>query len=168
MAFVLYRLGPLVFSIRGAAPETVENSTNYRWPTQNRLGRRPALQWVGIGEQNITFSGTIYPTFDPLGDGSIVGIRRIDEIRQLADQGLPLDLHDGLGHYYGRWCIRSIKETRSVLFNNSAPRKQDFTIELGRYGEDGDTFEQSILYEGGSINTPRIDGATNPELARLA
>lgn len=162
-----YQLGPLIFDHTKAAPDCLHHEAHFRWPSKDRLMRRPALQWVGIGEQHITFEGVIHPTFDYAGDGSYVGIRRVDDMRQLGELGLPLNLHDGLGNYYGRWCIRSVSETRKDMFENSAPRQQQFKLEIVRYGDD-DLAEASIVYENGVINTPRVDGITNPDVANIA
>lgn len=159
MAKTLFKLGPLVFSQDGAAPQQFANSSEYRWPAQARLGRRPALQFVGIGEQTIRLSGTIYPGFDPTGSGKVVGCKKIHEIRQLADHGLPLDFTDGMGNNYGRWVIRRVEGTDSELMSNGAPRKQEFSVELARYGDD-DLGEQSIIYQqtasGPQISTSRL------------
>lgn len=144
----LYKLGPIVFNIEGAAPTTVGRSTDYRWVMQDRLMRNPAHQWLGPGADNFTFEGTIYPSYNPFGNGKVVGAKKIEEIRAIAAQGLPLDLTDGAGNAYGKWVIKSVEERREVMLDNSAPRRQGFTMAISFYGEDA-AGTQGIIMQGG-------------------
>lgn len=56
-------LGQYRFSIDSAAYQTFTRSTEYRWEEQKRLGKDPAMQFVGPGTDTITLEGTIYPHF---------------------------------------------------------------------------------------------------------
>lgn len=150
MPETMMQLGPIQFSIMGPVYDTFERSSDYRWATKERLKRRPAKQWIGIGDDKISVKGDVYPLFDPIGNGKRVGVKTIELLRGYAEQGTPLMLVSGTGKKYGRFCILSINHTDSVLFNNGLPRKQSFTMELARYGED-ELGERGIIYDGDII-----------------
>ncbi|TIM92331.1 MAG: phage tail protein, partial [Mesorhizobium sp.] len=40
-------LGPFRFSLSTAAYQALERSDEYRWVSQDRIGRHPAMQFVG-------------------------------------------------------------------------------------------------------------------------
>lgn len=119
-----------MFALSTAAYQSLRRSAEYRWPAQERIGRRPARQYVGPGGETIELSGSIYPQFA----GGLAQVRRM---RTAAGQGLPLLLVDGRGQSWGRWCIERVEETHTVLDGNGDPRRIDFALTLGRYGEDG-------------------------------
>lgn len=127
--FVMMMLGRYMFGLSNAAYQNLTRTTQYRWPSEERIGRRPALQFVGTGSDVITLNGTIYPEFNG-------GLAQIDALREQAGTGEPLILVDGLGNNYQQWCVVRIKETARVMLENSAPRRIDFEIELSRYGRD--------------------------------
>lgn len=56
-------LGPYRFSLSTAAFQELEHTSAWRWPSIERIGQRPALQYVGPGEDTIRMRGTIYPHF---------------------------------------------------------------------------------------------------------
>ena len=131
MASVMMALGKYRFSIDSAAYQTLQRSTAWRWPAQERLGRAPALQYLGPGEDKIALSGTIYPQFRG-------GLEQMDALREEAGRGEPLLLVDGRGNVLGRWVVERVGETQSAFFADGAPRKIEFTLDLVRYGEDGE------------------------------
>jgi phage protein U len=49
---------------------------------------------------------------------------------------LPVNLTSGYGENFGRWYLARIEEEQSGLFTDGMPRKQQFTLEFQRYGED--------------------------------
>ncbi len=117
------------FSLSSSAYQQLRRSTEYRWPVQERLRRRPARQFVGPGNDAIELSGTIYPHYRG-------GLRQMECMRAVAGQGEPLRLVDGRGISWGRWCIERIEETQTVFFRNGDPRRVEFHLSLSRYGED--------------------------------
>jgi hypothetical protein len=122
-------LGPYRFSIDAAAYQQLMRTTAYRWPAQERIGRRPALQFVGVGTETISLSGVIYPHYSG-------GLEQVESMRAIAAQGKPQQLVDGRGKIWGLWCIERIEETRTVFFANGDPRKMEFRLALSNYGED--------------------------------
>lgn len=126
------QLGQYQFSLETAAFDQLKRATEYLWKGQNRIGRRPAQQFLGMGEDTITLQGTIYPHFRG-------GLGQLDAMRTAAGRGEPLALiyaFETAGQYAGRWCIRSISDERSVFIRNGAARKIDFALTLVAYGED--------------------------------
>ena len=126
------RIGSFTFSIDSAAFQQLERKTSYKWAKQERIGRNPALQFVGREAETITLQGTIYPHFRG-------GLGQMAQIRALAGSGMPQDFamcDSESGTVMGRWVVESVRETRTVFFADGAPRKIDFSITLTEYGED--------------------------------
>lgn len=128
-AEILMTLGGFQFAVNTAAHETLQRDTAYRWERQDRLGREPAMQFIGPGEDRITLSGVIYPHFRG-------GVGQINTMREMAGKGEPLQLVDGLGRVLGPYCIVRVTEGQTVYVGPGIPRRQDFSLELLRYGAD--------------------------------
>lgn len=128
-AQILMTLGGFQFEINTAAHEQMQRQNAYRWEKQDRLGREPAMQFIGKGEEKISLNGTIYPHFRG-------GLGQINSMRRMAEDGEPLQLIDGLGNVFGRYCILQVQETQTTFLGPGIPRRMDFSLELSRYGED--------------------------------
>ena len=126
---VLMRLGAYTFALNQAAYQQLQRSSAYRWPGQARLGRLPAQQYLGPGEETLSLEGALYPHFKG-------GLKQLEDMRREADKGQPLMLTDGRGHIWQHWVITQVDETHRVLFENGTPRKIAFRLHLARYGED--------------------------------
>lgn len=126
---ILAQLGPITFGISKAAYQELTRLAEYRWPKMERLGVRPARQWIGVGDDTLNLRGIVYPV---LGGGRWT----IEDMREAASMGIPYDFIDGTGHVWGKYCIESVRETQSVFLSNGAPRKQEFDLQLGAYGDD--------------------------------
>lgn len=61
MAQVLIGLGPYRFSVSSLNIEELDRSWEYRWEAVNRVGARPAMQFIGPGEETVRLKGLIYP-----------------------------------------------------------------------------------------------------------
>lgn len=120
---------PYFFNLDTAAFDELRRSTAFRWASQERLGRRPAQQGVGMGDEKITLKGAIFPGFKG-------GLKQLDTLRQIGGQLQPLTLTTGYGEVLGTWCLTSIEEEQSVLMPGGIPRKQGFTLEFVCYGDD--------------------------------
>lgn len=117
------------FNLDTAAFDELRRSTEFRWASQERLGRRPAQQGVGMGDEKITLKGVIFPGFKG-------GLKQLDTLRTLGAQLQPLTLTTGYGDVLGTWCLQSVDEEQSSLMAGGIPRKQAFTLEFVRYGDD--------------------------------
>jgi phage protein U len=120
---------PYFFNLDTAAFDELRRSTEFRWASQERLSRRPAQQGVGMGDEKITLKGAIFPGFK-------AGLKQLDTLRALGAQLKPLSLTTGYGDVLGTWCLKSVDEEQSSLMQGGIPRKQGFTLEFVRYGDD--------------------------------
>jgi phage protein U len=128
-SLVMLALGAFRFGVSQSGYQSLSRTAAYRWEKLDRLGRAPALQYLGPDAQEITLEGVIYPHFKG-------GLRQIEFMRLLAGTGMPQMLVDGLGFVWDRWCVTSIEERKSVFMADGAPRKIEFTITLQAYGAD--------------------------------
>lgn len=147
--------GPVQFSISTLAYEALSQTDEYRWATVDRVGRRPAKQWMGPGEQQITLSGCILTALDLAGSGtSPVGTMQIERVRQVALEGVPYLLTDGRGHIHGMFCLVQVTEDATRQFDNGAPRKQEFSMSFDRYGDDKEHGQKFITGRQGDTDFP--------------
>ncbi|WP_223538840.1 phage tail protein [Pseudomonas sp. BF-R-12] len=123
------KLQPYFFNLDTAAFDELSRSTEFRWASQERLSRRPAQQAIGMGEEKLTLKGTIYPGFKG-------GIKQLDTLRTIGARLQPLTLTTGYGEVIGTWCLKTIAEEQGAFLHGGIPRKQGFTLEFGRYGDD--------------------------------
>ena len=150
---MMYQLGFVQFELMTLAPQTVTRSNKYRWASNNRMGGRPSKQFVGQGDDKITFDGVIFPEFSgsaslleailrpyivyfPSLKSPAVGLWLIEVLRGLAAKGEPQPLMRGDGHYMGLYCVESVDETDTNLIAEGVPLKQEFKLELSHYGRD--------------------------------
>ncbi len=120
---------PYFFNLDTAAFDELRRSSAFRWASQERLTRRSAQQAVGIGDEKLTLKGAIFPGFRG-------GIKQLDTLRSLGGKLQPLTLTTGYGDVLGAWCMTSVEEEQSALLAGGIPRKQGFTLEFVRYGDD--------------------------------
>lgn len=125
---IMLALGDYRFSIDTAAYDQLRRASAYRWSSQERVRKAPALQYGGEGDETIELQGTIYPTYRG-------GLDQLDLMRAEAGKGVPLLLVDGLGRVHGHYAIEHVDETRSVLFANGMPRRMEFSLGLKRYND---------------------------------
>ncbi len=129
MTYKMMILGNYPFSIYTATYDSLQHSTEYNWQSQQRLGRKPAQQFTGFGEETISLSGLMLPDFSG-------GLIQLDAMRESAALGEPLILINGNGFVLGKWCITKISNTNSTFWANGMPRKIEFSMDLKAYGED--------------------------------
>lgn len=129
LSVVMMALGAFRFGVNRANYQTFTRSASWRWEAQDRLGRAPALQFLGPGTDEISLQGVIYPHFRG-------GLRQVELMRFVANAGQPLILVDGLGWVWDRWVITSVEETKTLFLADGAPRKIEFSVGLKAYGSD--------------------------------
>ena len=120
---------PYYFNLDTAAFDSLRRSTEFRWASQERLSRRPAQQGVGMGDEKFTLKGQIFPGFKG-------GLKQLDTLRTIGGRLQPLTLTTGYGDVLGTWCLKSVDEDQRALMQGGIPRKQEFTLEFVRYGDD--------------------------------
>jgi phage protein U len=92
-----------------------------------RVGRRPAMQFMGPGVEELRIHGIIYPH-------AYGGYSQLNGIRSTAMTGMPLGLADAKGIYYGPWCIRMVLDEQEYFHPNGDPRRVEFDLDLAAYG----------------------------------
>lgn len=127
---VMMALGDFRFALATAAYAELERSRTYRWAKHDRVGRAPAYQFVGEGEDDVSLSGTIYPHFRG-------GLGQVEAMAAMAAQGEPLTLTDGRGEVWGQFVIKAVSEGQAALDGVGVAWRQNFDLELARYGGDG-------------------------------
>ncbi|KVC61519.1 oxidoreductase [Burkholderia ubonensis] len=117
------------FGLSTAAFDKLRRSTRYKVASQERLNREEAAQAVSRGGETITLSGVVFPS---LG----AGFRQIETLRAIGAKMKPVQLTAGTGDVLGRWCLQSVDEEQEAIMSDGAPRKQTYSLEFVRYGED--------------------------------
>lgn len=120
---MLMALGQFVFMTQTLPYQELGRTTQWRHPSQSRIGERPARQFLGVGDDTITLTGTLLPEFTG-------GRLSLDELRDMADRGKAWPLVEGTGRIYGFWTIESINERSSTFFYDGLAQKIEFTIVL--------------------------------------
>lgn len=127
--FCLLRLGNFSFSVSSAAHQQLSRSREYRWEKVDRLGRAPARQFMGVGDDTIQLQGVMFPEF--AGGGYAV-----DKLCAQAGSGEPFLLLDHFGSVLGEFCILTVADVHEELDMWGVARKINFSLSLGAYGED--------------------------------
>lgn len=124
------------FAVDTAAYQSLVRRTEWRWPAQDRLWWKPALQFTGRGQDEITLEGVVLPAFRG-------GLEQLKAMRELADSALqggsdavPLTLVTGYGEVLGKWVITALEEEQPVIGEKGVPLEQRFRLTLAAYGED--------------------------------
>ncbi|CAH5893800.1 phage tail protein [Enterobacter hormaechei] len=122
---MMLALGMFVFMRQTLPYQTLQRDAEYRWPSNSRVGKRDAFQFLGVGEEKITLAGVLYP--------EVTGGRMtMTTIRLMAEEGRAWPLLDGTGMIYGMYVINNVSDTGSVFFSDGTARKIDFTLTLTR------------------------------------
>lgn len=122
---MLMALGQFVFRVATLAYSELQRSTAWRHASTSRVGARPALQFVGAGDDTITLPGVLAP--------EVAGtLQSLATLRAMADAGDAYAMVDGAGRIMGAWVITSITETGSALTADGVARRTEFSIALQR------------------------------------
>lgn len=141
---MMMALGMFVFSLHTLAYQELQQKTEWRHPTTNRVGAAPARQFLGRGEDSITLPGVLLPELA----GTMLSL---DVLRQMADTGKAWPIVEGNGRIRGLWVIESISETRTLFFADGAPRRIEFSLELKRVDDGRIDLLGAITGSAGSI-----------------
>ncbi|MBJ7309229.1 phage tail protein [Rugamonas sp. CCM 8940] len=117
------------FGLSNASFQGLKRQTNYTVAAQERLNRQDALQAVGKGGESLSLNGVIFTALN-------TGRKELDKLRAIGQQTKPLLLTTGYGEVLGRWYMVSLSEEQDGLLANGAARKQTFSMEFKRYGDD--------------------------------
>lgn len=115
--------GMFVFELKTIPFQKMSESINYRYPSNNRFDKRPATQFVGIGEEKITLSGVLYP--------EVTGGRvSLELYKRQADLGISYPLINGSGILLGFYVNESIQIDKEEFFSDGTARKIEFTFNI--------------------------------------
>lgn len=128
---MMMALGLFVFSLHTVPYQQLQRQMSWRHPSNSRVGRRPAHQFLGPGEDTITLSGVLYPE---VTGGKI----SLAMLQSMADTGKAWPLIEGTGLIYGLFVIDDISQTHSFFFPDGAPRKIEFSLKLTRVDDEPD------------------------------
>jgi len=117
-------LGMFAFEAATLPFNEVTRSQEWSFGEAQRVGDRPAMQFLGPAAEKITISGTLLP-----GLGAYSGI---ETLRDMADVGEAHPLLDGAGRVFGLYRIDTIDERGGFHLGNGVPRRVDFAIDLTR------------------------------------
>ncbi|WP_441253579.1 phage tail protein [Bradyrhizobium sp. 613_E4_N2_2] len=123
---VLLMLGTFKFSLNTAVFQEMQRRSSYAWGDVERFGKLPALQYMGPDDDAITLPGVVFPDWKG-------GSRQVDDLRKLAEAGVPYQLIDAFGGVLGDWVILGIEETQSIHSPDGSFRRQEFSVRLRRY-----------------------------------
>lgn len=122
---MMMALGLFVFSLSTLPYQELQRRRGWRYASNNRVGKRPARQYVGEDDESINLSGVLLPELTG-GDLSL------SVIETMADQHTAWPLIEGTGHIYGMFTIDRIDTTRTLFFRDGTARRIEFTIALTR------------------------------------
>ncbi|EBX9864858.1 replication endonuclease [Salmonella enterica subsp. enterica serovar Typhimurium] len=154
----------LAVDVKGApAPsrlpyQSMQHSKDYRWASNDRVGKPPAYQFLGEGETSIQLAGTLYPAIT----GGHISLLAVE---LMADEGRAWPLIEGTGKILGMYIIDKVSTTHAEFFSDGAARKIDFTLSLKRVDESltamfGDLNKQASELLGSAGNlTDKLQGA---------
>lgn len=128
MSEVLMTLGEIRFSVLEGAYTGLTRTLEMEVAKVSRAGRQAARQVLGEDE-TVEIEGSCFP-------GQRHALDRVESFRALARTKQPAMLTDGLGVVWGLFIIERVDERGSAFIGNGMAQRQDFTIALGRFGED--------------------------------
>ncbi|HEL4234489.1 TPA: phage tail protein [Stenotrophomonas maltophilia] len=123
---VLLMLGGFKFSLNTAVFQEIQQSNEFRWQAQERVGQLAALQYTGPGQATMTLPGVLNHEFRGKGN-------QMSELRRLAAQGKPQRLLTGRGGNLGLWVIDKIEATSKHFTPDGDIRQQTFTLSLRKH-----------------------------------
>lgn len=116
-------LGMFVFGLQTIAYQTLQRRTEWRHAKNSRVGARPAMQYLGPGDDTITLSGWVAPEFT--GSAASVAL-----VRRMAATGAAYLLLAGTGDVLGAFKVTSIEETQTLFYADGSARRIEFSITL--------------------------------------
>ena len=138
-------LGDFIFGLRetGTPYQQLQRSTQQRWSSHDRVGRRAAQQNLGPGDDDITLPGVIAPEI--CGNLAPLGLTYLRKMMAEGKPHLLIECSVGglIGDVMGKWIITGVDETKKELLGN-LPRKIEFNLKLRKVDEDESLLGQVI------------------------
>lgn len=121
----LMSLGMFAFEMGTLPFQELGRKTGWRYAATERLGTRPAVQYLGPGDDDVGLSGALIPGFA----GSFSSL---DTLREMGNTGDAWPLVTGSGRVLGNYRIEELSEKETNFLIDGVPRKGDFSITLKR------------------------------------
>lgn len=125
---MLMVLGLFVFERRTLPYQTMQFTKDYRWASNDRIGKPKARQYLGEGETSFTLTGLLYPELT----GGRLSLKAVE---LMANEGRAWPLIDGTGIIHGMFVIEKVAHTHSDFYSDGTARKIEFTLSLKRVDE---------------------------------
>lgn len=106
----------------------MQQSVDYRWPTNSRIGQRASAQFLGVGDEKITLTGELRPEVT----GGAISLL---SFKLVADEGRAWPLIGGNGTIYGMYVMEKFSSSHSEFLSNGSALKITFTLNLRRVDE---------------------------------
>ncbi len=116
-------LGMFVFSLPTLAYQELQRKRGWRFASNQRVGAKDAIQFVGADLETISLSGSAPAEL-------MQGRASLDTLIEMAKDGEAWPLVDGTGLVFGNFVITAIDERHSRFFPDGTPRLIDFGIDL--------------------------------------
>ncbi|MDL4863413.1 phage tail protein [Halomonas elongata] len=126
---MMMAFGLFIFGLSTAAYQELQRQTEWRHQGKARVGRRPARQFLGPGDDKVTLTGTLLPQLTG-------GQQSLDQLRKMAGQGAAWPLIEGTGTYYGLYVIESLNERKSVFMRDGIAQQIEFDLSLQHVDDD--------------------------------
>ncbi|SFU79769.1 phage tail protein [Pseudoduganella namucuonensis] len=132
------------FGLSSSAFDSLRRQSTFGIEGVPRLGRRDATQAVGQGSESLSLSGTVFVSKLAAREAAATGpyadleqdVAELDKLRRIGLALRPLLLTTGYGDVLGRWYMGALTEEQGGLRAGGHARKQTFTLEFKRYGDD--------------------------------
>lgn len=125
---MMMTLGLFVFMLETVPYQELQLQRSWRFPSNNRVGFRPSLQFAGPDTDTLTLSGVLLPELTG-------GRLSLYALEQIAELGRAWPLIEGSGTIYGMYVIESLSQTKAEFFSNGVCRRIEFTLTLKRADE---------------------------------
>ncbi len=117
--------GLFVFGLDTLAPDEYQRRRSWRHAETERFLARPASQYVGPGDDDVSFLGSVIP--------EIAGsFGSLDTLAEMADTGDPQPLVDGQGKQWGIYKLIALDTSGKNIIAGGIARRIDFAIDLRR------------------------------------
>jgi len=148
---MMMTLGMFVFMLKTVPYQELQIQRSWRFPSNSRVGVRPALQFLGPDNDTLTLSGVLLP--------EITGGRlSLLALEQIAELGRAWPLIEGSGTIYGMFVIENLSQTKAEFFSSGVCRRIEFTLTLKRTDESlgemfGSLSDQLSAIKGAATDT---------------
>lgn len=113
---MMLALGMFVFERRTLPYQSMQHSKDYRWASNDRVGKPPVYQFLGEGENSIQLAGTLYPAIT----GGRISLLAVE---LMADEGRAWPLIEGTGNIFGMYIVDKVSTTHTEFSAMARPER---------------------------------------------